>query len=548
MLPTTIINNDLPARVVMHSVKPKYFPPVLLSLLLCSDCRHAQEAGKKAELPNIILIMTDDQGWGQTGYYSHPVLETPNLDEMASNGIRLDRFYAAAPLCSPTRASVLTGRTSDRSGVFSHGYSLRKQEKTISKALRDIGYATGHFGKWHLNGLMGPGVPIFADDPHSPGAFGFEEWVSVTNFFDVDPLMSDNGEFIEFKGTTSEIIVDLALRFIDKNVQEGKPFFAAIWDGSPHAPFRALEKDKEGFEELDENSANHYGELVAFDRSVGTLRQGLRELGIAGNTLIWFCSDNGGLGNIDPTTAGHLRGFKGSLYEGGIRVPAIVEWPGRIEPSVSNYPASTMDIFPTIADIVSLPDSVMTCPRDGQSIRPVLTGNRLERDKPIPFRFQKSGALIDNGFKLYTGDRTTDAFELFNLSEDPGETVDVSSEYPGKYAEMKEIFNEFNHSVEKSIQGLDYPAKEILDSSRRRVWMTDPRYEPYLDEWVKKWEYGHRIRKAIKSAGTAMLVPFIMRSTLENTSGNTVGLPSWYHVLPEKAIAQSWEECQDILQ
>ena len=121
-----------------------------------------------AEPPNIILVMADDQGWGQTGYYNHPLLKTPNLDAMAAAGLRFDRFYAGAPVCSPTRATVMTGRTNDRTGVQNHGFGLRRQERTVAQALRHAGYATGHFGKWHLNGIRGPGVPIFADDDQSP--------------------------------------------------------------------------------------------------------------------------------------------------------------------------------------------------------------------------------------------------------------------------------------------------------------------------------------------------------------------------------------------
>ena len=169
--------------------------------------------------PNIVLIMTDDQGWAQTGYYDHPVLKTPNLDAMAENGLRFDRFYAGAPQCSPTRASVLTGRNNDRTGVFYHGYALNKNEITITKQLKNIGYSTGHFGKWHLNGIRGPGVPIFMDDEFSPTAFGFDEWISVTNFFDIDPIMSDNGKFTDFYGSSSKIIVTKALEFIEKNIK-----------------------------------------------------------------------------------------------------------------------------------------------------------------------------------------------------------------------------------------------------------------------------------------------------------------------------------------
>ena len=128
---------------------------------------------------NFVLVMTDDQGWGQTGYYNHPVLKTPNLDKMASNGLRFDRFYAGGPVCSPTRATILTGRTHDRTGVFDHGYALRKQEKTLPEALRKAGYATGHFGKWHLCGLRGPGVPILKTDKHGPKALLATHLVTV---------------------------------------------------------------------------------------------------------------------------------------------------------------------------------------------------------------------------------------------------------------------------------------------------------------------------------------------------------------------------------
>ena len=174
--------------------------------------------------PNIILIMTDDQGWGQTGYYNHPLLKTPNLDEMANNGLRFDRFYAGAPVCSPTRASVLTGRSNDRTGVYDHGYRLRLQEKTISQALKNNGYITAHFGKWHLNGLRGPGAPILKDDKYGPQNFGFDHWLSVTNFFDINPLMSENGDFIDFNGNSSEIIFNEALSFIKERKNKEMPF------------------------------------------------------------------------------------------------------------------------------------------------------------------------------------------------------------------------------------------------------------------------------------------------------------------------------------
>lgn len=192
----------------MHIPKLSLYVSSLIALAHCPGLASLSADTKTPGKPNIVLIMTDDQGWGQTGYYNHPVLKTPNLDAMAANGLRFDRFYAASPSCSPTRASVLTGRNANRTGAKSHGSALYLQEKTVAQALWADGYTTGHFGKWHLNGTIGPGVPLFGDDKHNPGAFGFEEWLSVTNYFDRDPIMSRKGEFVELKGDSSDIIVD----------------------------------------------------------------------------------------------------------------------------------------------------------------------------------------------------------------------------------------------------------------------------------------------------------------------------------------------------
>jgi arylsulfatase A-like enzyme len=230
---------------------------LILALFACLHVIAIDDRLASAALPHIILVMADDMGWGQTGYRDHTILKTPNLDAMAANGLRFERFYAGGPVCSPTRASMLTGRTHDRAGVLSPGYALRLQEKTIAQALKEAGYGTGHFGKWHLNGYRGPGVPIFGDDPRSPAAFGFDEWVSVSNFFDVNPLMSRCGQFEEFQGDSSEVAVARAIEFLEKNRQNGNPIFAVIWYGSPHSPFKASDADKAGFSELDDSSASN---------------------------------------------------------------------------------------------------------------------------------------------------------------------------------------------------------------------------------------------------------------------------------------------------
>ncbi|NQV26434.1 MAG: sulfatase-like hydrolase/transferase [Rhodopirellula sp.] len=447
--------------------------------------------------PNIVLVMADDQGWGQTGYYNNPVLKTPHLDAMAANGLRFDRYYAAAPVCSPTRASVLTGRTNLRTGVLSHGYALRRQEKTIATALKKAGYATGHFGKWHLNGLRGPGVPVLAEDSHNPGVFGFDEWLSVTNFFDRDPIMSRKGEFIEFKGDSSEIIVDEALKFIGDQTKAGKPFLTVIWYGTPHNPFMASDEDTQAFAHLDRDSRDQHGELVAMDRSIGTLRKGLRDLQIADNTLVWFTSDNGGLPKITPSTVGDLRGFKGSLYEGGLRVPAIVEWPAHItKPRITEFPAVAMDIFPTVAEIVGLPDSTMLKPQDGISLKGLFTENWLKREQPISFSCFGNSALLDNNFKLlWNGSGQKKSFELYDLTADPQESKNLYESHPEVAARMTALLELRNRSIENSLAGKDYPEGRVNDGEPEpRFWMTVEAYHPYFAEWRKRPEYASRLK------------------------------------------------------
>ena len=448
--------------------------------------------------PGIVLVMADDMGWGQTGYYNHPVLKTPHLDAMAAAGLRFDRFYAGAPNCSPTRATVITGRTNDRTGVEDHGYALRRQERTIARALAEAGYATGHFGKWHLNGLRGSGVPVLASDAHHPGVFGFETWLSVTNFFERDPLMGRNGLFVQCEGDSSEVIVAEALEFIGRQAALGRPFLAVIWYGTPHSPWIASDADRAEFAALDESSQHHYGELVAMDRSIGALRAGLRALGIERDTLVWFTSDNGGLPRIEPGTVGSLRGFKGSLYEGGIRVPAVIEWPAGIPaPRATAFPAATMDIFPTVAAAAGLADGAALRPQDGIDLGPVFRSDPPRREQPIGFRHTGRSALIDNDLKIVASDAASRKRELFDLGADPGETSDLSDAMPEELARLGALLDAWNASVQASADGGDYPAGDFVkDESQPGWWAEQDRYKPYLEEWRGRPELARFIEGA----------------------------------------------------
>jgi len=384
--------------------------PAILAVFAAMFWSQATVAGQSPR-PNIILCMTDDQGWGDVSYNGLRQIKTPVLDTMAASGLRFDRFYAQQS-CSPTRASVMTGRHPNRMGVFWPGMPLRRQEITIAQAAKTAGYVAGHFGKWHLNGVAGPGKPIAASDRLGPGPFGFDEWFSVSNYFELDWTFSRKGENVKVKGDGSDAIVAEALKFIEQAVERRQPFLAAVHFGSPHAPHQPLPEDLKAA-----GGSAYYGELVGVDRSMGTLRAGLRKLGIADNTIVWFNSDNGGW--IDPakpnangTNAG-LRGRKGDMWEGGIRVPAVIEWPARIKRAVvTAMPAGVIDIYPTIVEIIGAKVPNQVEPLDGISLLPLIEGRMKERPRPMGF-WQYDGsnpintnsgpsAWNDNQYKLHT--------------------------------------------------------------------------------------------------------------------------------------------------
>ena len=322
--------------------------------------------------PNFILLMGDDHGWEETGYNGHAHLQTPVLDRMAASGLRMDRFYAAHPSCSPTRGSVLTGRHPVRYGTFAPNWSMRPEEISIAHVLRDGGYATGHFGKWHVG-------TVKAGSPLNPGAMGFDEWLSHDNFFELHPTLSRNGGPPErFEGESSAIVVDETIRFIEQSSEAGKPFLAVVWFGSPHEPYSGLPEDLALYDELPAQYADRmvpltsnetgqqierplgdvlrerYAEITAMDRAIGTLRDYLDGAGLRENTLLWYNGDNGTPRSGLAETP--LRGLKGTMYEGGIRVPGIIEWPARIPaPRTTDVAAVTSDMLPTLAALAGQP-------------------------------------------------------------------------------------------------------------------------------------------------------------------------------------------------
>ncbi len=445
-----------------------------------------------AKRPNIIFIMADDQGWGDMGYMGHKVLKTPVFDAMAKSGMRFDRFYAAAPVCSPTRASVLTGRHPNRMGCFKWGHTLRPPEITIAEALKGAGYTTAHFGKWHLGSVR-------ADSPVCPGKSGFDEWASAPNFYENSPLFSHNGMVIETSGESSHVTVELALNWMAK--VKDKPFLTVIWFGNPHGPHIGTEKFLKMYPDENKAMANFYSEITAMDAAMGKLRAGLRKLGVADNTLLWYCSDNGGL---KPNSMGGLSGKKGQLLEGGIRVPAIIEWPAVIKKGSTNHvPSSTVDIYPTVLKLAGVREPGNQPVLDGVSLAGMIKGEPFRRDKPMGFwsfpgpgqgrrartmletlrkeqqagkqkpapkegliekkypldEFPGPAAWIADDWKLHripNKSGLSARYKLFNLRTDQAEKQDLAGAQPERLARLKTELATWQKSVINSLNGGDY--------------------------------------------------------------------------------------------
>ncbi len=458
---TQLVSEFVVGIMPLHKVPTDMLKPIRTLLISTLAIVAVYAADVIADVPNVVLCMTDDQGWGDTSYNGLDKIKTPILDTMAASGLRFDRFYAAAPVCSPTRASVLSGRHPFRSGVFLFGSPWRVQEYTIAEALKGAGYTSGHFGKWHLNGISGPGKPVLAKDPLSPGACGFDEWFSTSNYFELNWTFGHVDKEEQTTGDGSDVIVSQALQWMEQQSVNKKPFMAVIWFGSPHTPFQPLDADLAAA-----GGNKYYGELVAVDRAMGTLRDGLRKLGVADNTILWFNSDNGATG---AGSNGNFRGKKSSIYEGGLRVPGIIEWPKRIKPSQSSIPVCTSDIYPTIlaaAHVTAVPQQVV--PLDGINLMPLIEGTMTERPQPIGFwhggkkgmdRNTGHAAWSDNRYKLHKiAPKKNDAitYELYDLVDDPYEKKDIATDKPEVVEKMKSELEVWQDSVIKSLNGEDY--------------------------------------------------------------------------------------------
>ena len=425
------------------------------------------QAALGADRPNIILCMTDDQGWGDVGYNGHSYLKTPHLDRMHAEGVTFTRFYAGAAMCSPTRGSCYTGRNPYRYGItFAMKGMLEPSEVPITSVMKKQGYTTGHFGKWHLGTLSKePGDQkrwgTFAKDPVRYYCPPWERDVDVSFVTESkvptwDPLIDPgpikkgdsrssgkpygNDYFTgpeqkvteNTKGDDSRVIMDRALPFIRNAVKKEKPFFTVIWFHTPHSPVVGGPKYREMYQDRTKHEQHYYGCLTAMDEQIGRLRAELKSMGAADNTMLWFCSDNGPARQGSPRhvgTAKNLKGYQLSINEGGIRVPGLMVWPEKIkEPKIVVAPCFTSDYFPTILDALGL-DLPAGRTYDGVSLLPFVTGKKTEREKPLGFlnKDGKEAAWMEHRYKLIEGKKTP---QLFDIIADPGESKNLAGKKP----------------------------------------------------------------------------------------------------------------------
>jgi arylsulfatase A-like enzyme len=454
---------------------------VLSGLLGCQAApSHRGPAAQQAP-PNVVLLLTDDLGYGDLGRHGNPEVKTPNIDGFAEEGLELEHFYVT-PMCAPTRASLLTGRYNLRTGVVDTGFArtnLKRDEIIIAQMFKDAGYRTAMFGKWHI----GPNYPMRPEDK------GFDEVVlralGVVDMPDAadratrrfDPVFRHNGKAQKYKGFSQDILTDEAIAFITKN--RNRPFFVYFPTNLPHLPNDIPDEYADPYRMmgLGDDMAGLYGTITNVDDNFGRLLGALDSLRLTENTIVIFTSDNGP--SVDPPgrfLAG-LRGTKSTVYEGGIRVPFFIRWPGKVPGGRKVQTAAAhIDVVPTLLEACGVPG-----PRgvhlDGRSLVPLLTEPDESKvawpDRTLFFQWHRGDrpeqyrafALRGKTFKLvqavgYRGKEPASEFryELFDLLRDPGEANDLAGQHPELVDSMKQEYDDWFKDVTK---GQSYEAERI---------------------------------------------------------------------------------------
>lgn len=420
--------------------------------------------------PNIVLILADDLGYGDTGPYGNTLNQTPHLDRLAREGLRFTDFHSNGPMCTPTRAALLTGQYQNRfgrefegplSGKTHYDHGLPLQAVTIAEVLRQAGYVTGMYGKWHLG----------FHPPFMPAHQGFDDYRGLTSGGGDHHSHIDrsgrkdwwhNDEIAMESGYSVDLITRHSIEFIEQN--KDRPFFLYVphqaihfpWQGPQDPGYRVEGGDYWDLSKLGQLESKNVGSKVtemveAVDRSVGAIVAALLEHGLERRTLVFFTSDNGGYltyqgGYHNISSNGPLRGQKGDVYEGGHRVPAIAWWPGRIAPGVCDQTTATFDLFPTFADLAGVEDWEASQEFDGANLAPLLIEQATIEPRTLFWRMREEKAVRKGPWKLVVlGDEEP---QLYNLSDDIGESEDLTTKQPELAAELLSELAEWEADVD----------------------------------------------------------------------------------------------------
>ncbi len=469
---------------------------LLALLLVVVSATHAAQ-------PNIVFVLADDLGYGDLHCFGAKDVQTPNLDKFASEGLKLTNCYAAHANCSPSRTAIMTGRTPTRVGVRDwipeeSPVHLRRSEITIATLLHNAGYATAHVGKWHLNGEFNqPTQP-------QPGDHGFDHWFSThnnayPNHRNPDNFVRNGKEVGKTQGFASQLVADEAIHWLRDLRDKSKPFFLYVCFHEPHEPIATDDQYKKLYPSADKSFTVHHGNITQMDANFGRLMQTLEDDKLRDNTFVMFTSDNGPA--ITPHhphgSTGPLRDKKGSMYEGGIRVPGLVRWPGQTKPgSVSDEPVSGVDVLPTLcaAANISAPSDRKL---DGTSFLPLLAGESVKRSTPLYWHFNRASsamkiairvgdwkllAALDKNPKARDNNITEQSeqdfksaepttFELYNLKTDLAETTNLIDKEPAKFTELKAALLAKYHEVRD--ESPTWPAWKFTGAEGKKIIWED---------------------------------------------------------------------------
>lgn len=440
---------------------------VMLIGISCAENKTKTKSKEVSLQPNIILIMADDLGYGELSCYGSEKVNTPNIDQLASSGVKFTDFHSNGPVCSPTRAALMTGKYQQRTGVEgvitakSHrevGLSL--DEITMAEVLKKQGYSSGMYGKWHLG----------YGEPYNPIHQGFDTFTGfVSGNVDYHTHVDQEGYLDWWKenvianeeGYTTDLITNYGVEFIKKNNSNktGKPFFLYLSQEAPHAPIQGRNDAPVRFEGSGkmirkvskEEEPIIYKEMIeVMDEGVGKIMQAIKDEGLYENTIVVFCSDNGAAGKRGDN--GVLRAAKASVYEGGHRVPGIISYPGKIKAgTINDTPVMTMDLLPTFVDFSggNLTKELI----DGVNLKNMLLENETLPERDLFWSFANRRAMRSGKWKLVSHKKKDGRInELYNLDNDLSEKIDVSKEHPELVIEMLSKLQNWEEEVRANVE------------------------------------------------------------------------------------------------